>query len=80
MTKSKKSLTKKVIDQRSLPQGSPAQVLIRLCGTTVGSKALLSYQLSPRRRGNSRGGPPGSLGKGKTQGKTLGKSVGNPIF
>ncbi|CAL1171057.1 unnamed protein product, partial [Cladocopium goreaui] len=24
------------------------QVLIRLCGTTVGSKALLSYQLSPR--------------------------------
>ena len=68
----KKSLTKQVIDQRSLPPGSPAQVLIRLCGTTVGSKALLSYQLSPRRRGNSPG-PPGSLGKGKTHGKTPGK-------
>ena len=64
-TKSQKSLTKQVIDQRSLPPGSPAQVLIRLCGTTVGSKALLSYQLSPRRRGNSPGGATGKPWEGE---------------
>ena len=80
-TKSQKSLTKQVIDQWSLPPGSPAQVLIRLCGTTVGSKALLSYQLSPRRRGNSPGGGHReALGRGKPMGKPSESRLEIPFF